>query len=124
LIAAHVFIVGTNRPICASSSNRFFEITDGQVAAMASSETLLIGGQVSVINIVFCTRDWLRQIITNNSLAFLNLEPINVVLIASWAVSIQVSRLIQEIVLSGSFYDCAGNDDRRRIFRRIGHQKI
>jgi hypothetical protein len=61
LIAAHVFRVDTNRSICISSSNRCFEITDGEIAAIASSGTILIGVQVSVMNIMFCTRDWLRR---------------------------------------------------------------
>jgi hypothetical protein len=41
LIAAHVFIVDSSGTVCTGSSNRFFKITDLEVAALANSEAVI-----------------------------------------------------------------------------------
>jgi hypothetical protein len=60
LIAAHIFILDEDRSICTSSSNRFFEITDREVAAVACSETVITGERVSVTKIMMCTPEFLK----------------------------------------------------------------
>jgi hypothetical protein len=49
-----------NREICRSSSNRFFEIADKQVAALANEHVVIAGQQVRVIKIMFFSQEWLE----------------------------------------------------------------
>jgi hypothetical protein len=60
MIAAHIFIVDKDHSICTTSLNRFFEMTDQEVASVACSEAVLTGERVSVTKIMVCTPEWLK----------------------------------------------------------------
>jgi hypothetical protein len=61
MVEAKIFIPDHDKTLCATSSNRFFEITDRQVAAIANSEAVIAGQRVRVRKYMVFNDDWVER---------------------------------------------------------------
>jgi hypothetical protein len=57
---AKVFLFDSDGSFCTTTLNRFFDITDRQVAAIANSEVIISGERVRVTKIMAFTESWLE----------------------------------------------------------------